>query len=400
MFISRDRSRCARLACWAGQFLLVTAGVSIAQAQVAPSNQLTLAVTGLNTDNFYYSDDELRSVSGLETQLRFRHRRETSRLRTEYRLQALGAAYNFSRRDNYVDALAATNLAWSSGRHALNADLSAHLSRDPFGSIRTEGETSFDRELDRWRNLSASLAWLNGADGRSRLLTEARVFVSDRQYITNEDFTQFLDRRNVGLNLLAGANLSIKTALFFNVFTSDTQFDNEQPGTPVVRSGRTVAYMGGIRWKATANTSGDVRAGVATREPDDDRGEFDSSFWSADVQWRPGANDTVRLHSDRGFSDSYIFESEFIDVQRHSIDWIHDWSLKTTTNIGLSYEERDFVTANELDEISRLFARINYRMDQNFFVFVSGSRLERTTTRPGLDFERAQIEAGFEAQLN
>ncbi len=397
-------SRSKALACakfTAAACALGVAQVSGVSAQGASNIEIKLGLEGTFSDNFYYEQSNERSVAGAVLSPAVEYTRDSAS--TTLGLTAKGefAAYNYGNEDNYADGLGSAAINFKLPRNlVLGFTGIAEYDHDPFGTARTEGQPSQNQTLDEWSQYTGSVALVGGQAESSRLGFELEYASLIREYQTNEASTQFLDRQFNSASLTLLYHFSPKLSVLAQGTFLELEYDQVQAGT-IDRSGDAAVGLIGVRWAATAKTSGDIRIGQGQWMPDSNAvGDVDSSYYDASISWSPTKRTTLRLAGAREYTPTYRFDAIYIDAQSFSLQWTELWSYRWSTALTLGYSERDFVGAPEKHEVVSVTGRLSYQLDRGLNVYVSSRYLDRDAVNLSEQFETNSAMIGLEAKLN
>lgn len=397
-------SRSKALACakfTAAACALGAAHVSGVSAQGASNIEIKLGLEGTFSDNFYYEQSNERSVAGAVLSPAVEYTRDSAA--TTLGLTAKGefAAYNFGNEDNYADGLGSAAINFKLPRNfVLGFTGIAEYGHDPFGTARTEGQPSQNQTLDEWSEYTGSVALIGGQAESSRFGFELKYASRLREYQTNEISTQFLDRQFDSTSATVLYHFSPKLSALAQGRFLELEYDRVQPGL-VDRSGDAAVGLIGVRWAATAKTSGDIRIGQGRWMPDNTAvNEIESSYYDASVTWSPTKRTTIRLAGAREYTPTYRFDAVYIDAQSIKLHWVELWSYQWSTALIFGYSERDFVGATEKHEIFSVTGRLSYQLDRDLSVYVSSRYLDRDAVNVNERFETNSAIIGLEAKLN
>ncbi len=397
-----DRSKCSACAQIAiAACILGAAQAPEVAAQGANSFEVKLGLEGTYSDNFYYESANERSATGAVLSPAVEFTRDSAT--TTLGLTAKGefAAFNYGTEDNYADGLGSAALNFKLPRNlVLGFTGIAELGHDPFGTARTEGQPSQNQTLDEWSQYTGSVALVGGQAERSRLGFELSYASLMREYQSNEVSTQYLDRTFNSASATLLYHVTPKLSVLAQGSFMALDYDHVQAGT-IDRSGDASIGLVGVRWEATAKTSGDIRVGRGQWQADSAGVEdIDSSYYDASITWNPTKRSTFRLSGAREYSPTYRFDAVFIDAQSIRLQWTEMWTYRWSTALILGYSERDFVGANEKHDIVSVTGRLTYQLDRDLRIYVSSRYLDRDAINISERFETNTAIIGLEAKLN
>lgn len=389
-------AKCTAAACAVG-----VAHISGASAQGASNIEIKLGLEGTYSDNFYYESSNERAVTGAILSPTVEYTRDSAT--TTIGLTAKGefAAYNYGNEDNYSDGLGSAAINFKLPRNlVLGFTGIAEYGHDPFGTARTEGQPSQNQTLDEWSQYTGSVALVGGQAESSHLGFELEYASLVREYQTNETSTQFLDRQFNSASATLLYHFSPKLSVLAQGTFLELEYDQVQAGT-IDRSGDAAVGLVGVRWAATAKTSGDIRIGQGKWMPDSSAvRDIDSSYYDASITWSPTKRTTLSLAGSREYTPTYRFDAVYIDAQTFRLQWSEVWSYRWSTALVLAYSERDFVGATEKHDVVSVTGRLAYQLDRGLNIYVSSRYLDRDAVNVSEQFETNSAMIGLEAKLN
>ena len=390
---------------WA-KFTATACALSIAHApaalaQGASNIEIKLGLEGTYSDNFYYEQSNERSVAGAILSPVVEYTRDSASTTIGITAKGEFAAYSYGNEDNYADSFGSASMNFNLPRNlVLGFTGVAEYGHDPFGTTRTEGQSSQNQTLDEWSQYTGSVALIGGQVESSRLGFELKYASLAREYQTNEASTQFLDRQFDSASLSLLYHFSPKLSVLTQGTFRNLDYDQVRAGT-IDRSGKATVGLVGVRWAATAKTSGDIRIGRGQWMPDSAAvADIDSSYYDASITWGPTKRTTLQFDAAREYTPTYRFDAIYIDAQTFSLRWTELWSYRWSTALTLGYSERDFVGAKEEHQIVSVTARLSYQLDRGLNVYVSSRYLDRDAINVSEQFETNSAMIGLEAKLN
>lgn len=362
--------------------------------------EMLLDAHAVYSDNHFYEDDQERATAAGVIIPTFRLSNRTRHTTWEVQSQIEAAAYTAQRQDNYVDTSSGIRWGRSFASAAIDVELGYKTDHDPFGTDRTIGLSTQNRDLDKWNEPRGRIQLVWGRSGTHIVWLNLTSEIRDREYTTNETETSFLNRQEIYNSLEFNFQFSPKTALLINPFYNFVDYDDPFVTGGIDFSGETLGALIGLRWAATAKTSGDVRFGAAERETESTNEVFDSSFWQAGISWNPIARTSIRLFTGRSYLPSYQGGSQFIDAIRSGVQWTQDWNDRLSSTAAVSINSNDFVGTGESDDILTGSIKSNYQLDANLTLFVEIQHFNRDGTVDTRDAERNTLTLGFKSKFN
>jgi polysaccharide biosynthesis protein VpsM len=213
-----------------------------------------------------------------------------------------------------------------------------------------------------------------------------------REYQNNRDnnsFTRFRDRQEGNLGATFKYMIMPATSLLlegvvrrFDYRNSLSQLDSDE-----------YRLQGGVTWKATAATSGYVKAGWQRKNFDSStRQDDDSPAWDLGVEWSPLSQAKFGLSSSRKF-DETSGAGDFIDRRESRVFWKHGWKNYLASNLYFSHERDDYGQSPRQDDVDSLGLTVDYQMRSSIglqFYYTYRTR-DTNTDGLGLDYDRNQL---------
>jgi len=356
------------------------------------------------TDNMYRSDDNETDAMGvvIDPSAAVVYSPAYGKYTLGYEGQA--ASYDTVDEDNYFDSqVFLTGDLQPLSRHRFEFDARYKHGHDAFGSNRTEGLTLRDRELDIWDETGLALKYTFG-QREAMLNLYARAGITDKEYDTNRTEpsnpafgTRFLD---YGATLLGGGviyRLSAKTRLVLDLEQQELDYDLDF--TPAF-DGDLQRALVGLRWLATAKTSGEALVGYYARNFDDNAREDVSGIdWQVRVDWLPRSRSRLSLTTGRLVRETYLLGEDFIYEQYLQLGWRQDWSQRLYSETELGYFQHQFEgTARDDDSLAGR-ATVYYRLTRRLTAKGGIEHSNRDSSATSLDYDRNVIFTGLDVVL-
>ncbi len=298
--------------------------------------------------------------------------------------------------DDYADAIVSTGAFWEPFREdRLGLNGSLVMGHDPFGTNRTEGGVINPAQLDDWRMGSVSLNWLHGVS-ISGLSVEGSISALDKTYYTNQFYSNYLDYNELTGQGIVYYAISPKTQLLVDFSATQVQTPNIYAGE-ANQGGTLYQVLGGVRWLATAKTSGDLRVGALKREfVGGAQPAFTGFDWLATVRWNPARYREFALDAGQSSQQSYLTSSGFLDVQSVALNWTEHWSPLLLTRATANAVDLKFVNDNAGRVDHQYFGAVyaSYSVTRAVSVYGTGAFGRRDSNVVGADYSRADVFAG------
>lgn len=386
--------------------LALVLGLSLPQVAAAQSNvdvadgyvaQLSLDVASVFNSNFFFQPTAAQSASGFSLSPALRARTEVGAFSVKAGLLADYSYFeipgNF---DDYLDVAADLLLTLQpSQRHRFSLGADYVYGHDPFGSIRTENTAAASAELDEWQKSEAAVTYRIGAKN-ALLNSTIKAGVEDKRYETNRAQTIFLDHQINAIDYELAVNYSPKTSLVLDLGYRDIDFDLDPLGSQP-RDSQQLTTRVGIRWEATAKTSGELKLGSRRREFRQSQQPDDEAFsWLLSIDWAPVSQSKISFSTGQRSTESYRGDTRFIDGGYASLAFSQVLSQRLSGKFELTYSEDDFVgtTARE-DNVFAAAVSAGYRLSRHANLFAAVTHAIRDSNEQGRDFEATAARVGL-----
>jgi hypothetical protein len=125
--------------------------------------------------------------------------------------------------------------------------------------------------------------------------------------------------------------------------------------------GRERRYYAGVRWEATAATSGTVKVGRLERDFDDPSvPDYSGTSWEGVVSWAPLSYSKVDLYTARQTNEATGL-GDFILTSIGGISWNHSWSTYVTTGVEARYQRDAYQGFDRTDKTTMVGLRAGYK---------------------------------------
>lgn len=355
------------------------------------------------TDNLYLTAaDETRATALLiDPALALAYTASSGDYRLGYRGQA--GRFNTVDEDNYFDHEAyLTGDVRALARHRFEYDARYKHGHDFFGSNRTQGLSGGeDREMDIWNESGVAGKYTFGHTDAT-LNLYARAGVVDKEYTSNRvdpgnpaSGTRFLDFRStlVGGGVLY--RIAPRTRMVLDLEHQDIDYDLD--ASPSF-DGEVERALIGVRWLATAKTTGEVLVGHYARNFDASARSDVSGFdWQARVNWMPRVRTQLSVTTGRLIRETFLLGENFINEEYLKLGWRQDWTQRLYSDIALNYYGDTFEGTPRDDDSVGAAATAYYRLSRRVTLKGGVEHAERDSSADTLDFERNITFLGFDA---
>ncbi len=251
---------------------------------------------------------------------------------------------------------------------------------------------------NKWHQPSVTALYTYGAqDAEGKL--ELKGGYLDKKYVNNRFATSGLDHSEADYGGTFLWRIQPRTYATFNV--SQTQYDYKE-STSTLNSTNTFAMVG-LRWDATAATSGQFSVGSVTKKFADEgraagRKHLTDTSWVGNIAWKPVS------YSGFDFSTQYrpvdsTGLGDYMINETNQVLWTHAWTDRVTSKMLASYSTDKFANApvaaaggvDRNDTTKSGGLRLTYDMRRWLKLGADYLHSERSSNDVNFNYKREQI---------
>lgn len=161
-------------------------------------------------------------------------------------------------------------------------------------------------------------------------------------------------------------------------------------GTSTLDSEET-KYLLGVKWDATARTSGTAKLGYMEKKYDSStRKDLDSISWEVAARWSPLTYSVFDVSASQEFEEASGNE-DGIDVKGLNLSWSHVWNDRFSTNVVLSRLNEEYLGISREDETDSLILGVNYDLKRWLAVNLAYTNTDKSSELSSEEYDRQQI---------
>jgi len=307
-------------------------------------------------DNLFWTDRDTKSSAYTVVSPYVRAEAKTGPDKYDATLRVANGRFWNSSNDNYTDySLLGNGDIVFDGRTGLKLSAEYKHGHDPRGST----DAVFTSTPDQWNNYRLDSVLRYGAQGaQGRIEINAGAFA--RRYTNHSSTTDDLNhnewhgggtffwRAMPRTDVLVGAQHR-------NINYTDETFGPTQSATENL-------FYGGLKWEATAKTTGTVRLGQLRRNFDASSfKDYSSFYWDAAARWSPLTYSVFDFLTGKR-TDEATGVGSAIAVSYYRAIWNHAWSSRVRTQALAGYSRADYLDSspNRLDKTATFGAKVSY----------------------------------------
>ena len=290
--------------------------------------------------------------------------------------------YHSSPADNYTDySLGGNGDLVFSGRAGLKLRAEFRHGHDARGATDAPVSTT----PDQYDNTSIDGVFRYGAPGaRGRLELNAGAFA--RRYTNNRTTTEASDRDTAALGGTFFWRVMPRTELLVQLGHSDINY-KQSTSTQDSTEDRILV---GVKWEATAKTSGTAKFGHQNKKFDSAaRQDYSGSSWDVGVRWSPLTYSVLDFTSSKQPGES-TGVGDVVVGKLYGVTWSHAWSSRLRTQALASYREDTFTDTApaRVDDTTSFGLKVAYDFRRWLRFGAELTHTERDSTGANLNYKR------------
>jgi hypothetical protein len=383
-------------------FTTTSIGISAQQFQDAASIEFgSFDVTPTLDFGFRYDDNVIRSSTDkisswsqiISPQVVMLNSFGASQVRVGYRLR--NERYYSSSEDNYTDHFFFAGVDFElNSRHRLDIGLDYTDGHEDRGTGFSIGNAQAINSPDKFKQAEFDMLYSYGAfnaDGR----LETNFNITNRDYDINTP--QYLARDRT-FTTLGGAffyRIGAATDATFDIIYRDVSYKFDANTLSPLDS-QQISYLLGLKWEATAQTSGFAKIGYQEKDFESAlRDDFSGVDWAAGILWEPVEYSSVEFTT-RNDTNETNGEGNFIRGRDYEVEWRHEWLERLRSSASITwgtdrYEGQNIGLSIREDDLTRFRASVYYQFRRWVNIEVGYIYDERESNRTAIEYDRNQF---------
>lgn len=300
--------------------------------------------------------------------------------------------YNNSSADNYVDQqfLGLAELGLTT-RSTLKIQPEYLIGHDEHGA--TFGP--FTAEPNTWHSAGLSGSFSYGAEeARGKAVLD--VGYTDQQYQNNRTLSMAYDKSLTNMGGTFYFRVQPKTWLLMNA--KHTGISYKLANSPL--SGNEQRFMVGLKWKASAQNSGEFKIGQLQKKFDTTYATNTGVSWEGALSWSPVTFVNADLFSSKQPYETTLANSSTILVSNTGADIAYDLNDRVTLHANGYQIKEDFVGANRSDSTNNFGLKAEYKFRSWLVGGAEYTNSAKTSNDPQNDYKRNIFMLGVRSLLN
>jgi hypothetical protein len=289
-----------------------------------------------------------------------------------------------SSNDNYFDySLIGNADIVFDGRTGLKLRPAFQHGHDPRGST----DRAATKTPQEYNNYGIDGIFYYGAPGaQGRIEIDAGAFA--RRYTNYHDVTDNSNRNTWQLGGTFFWRIMPRTEVLVGAKHRDIHYTEFSP--PPTLSSAENAYFGGLKWEATAATTGILKLGYLTKNFDNSaRKDYSSFAWEAAVRWSPLSYSVFDFVTSKTPQESTGVGDAIIN-SNYNVTWSHAWSSRLRSQLLAGYVKSNFVDAapRREDDTATFGARLKYDFRRWLIFGAEYTHTNRDSNQSIYDYKR------------
>ena len=291
--------------------------------------------------------------------------------------------YANSRADDYTDqSLTAEAILELHSRHRVDANVSYIKDHEDRGSNNAVAGDKPSRYTDK----SLGFSYRYGAQGAIANVELTGSYL-DHEFDNFKALNEGRDRENSRIGGVFYYRVAPKTSGLAELRYEDIDYDLSTSTLDNVET----KYLLGVKWDATAKTSGTAKLGYMEKAYDSSaRKDQDSLSWEVAARWSPLTYSVFDITAVQDFEEASGNE-DAIDTQTYSLAWTHAWNDRLSTNIMLNRIDEEYTGISREDQTDTLMLGANYELQRWLAVNLAYTHTDKTSDLDDEAYKREQL---------
>jgi len=291
--------------------------------------------------------------------------------------------YANSRADDYTDqSLTAEAILELNSRHRVDVTGSYIKEHEDRGSNNAAAGDKPSRYTDK----SLGFSYLYGAEGAIANVELTGSYI-DHEYDNFKALNEGRDRENSRIGGIFYYRVAPKTSGLVELRYEDVAYDLSTSTLDNVET----KYLLGVKWDATAKTSGTAKLGYMEKKYDSSaRKDQDSLSWEVAARWSPLTYSVFDIAATQDFEEASGNE-DAIDTQSYSLAWTHAWNDRLSTNIMLNRMDEEYTGISREDQTDTITLGANYELQRWLAVNLAYTHTDRASDLDDGAYKREQL---------
>lgn len=220
-----------------------------------------------------------------------------------------------------------------------------------------------------------------GAEGR----IELELGYLEKAYLNNRDTTAINDRNATDAGATFFWRVMPKTELLLQAKYTNNSYALAGSTLPSTDE----RILGGVKWEATAATTGIFKLGRAKKDFKSAlQQDYSSTNWDAQIRWSPLSYSTVDFSTGRAARETASALGSSVLGSSYNASWNHAWTSQISSNLTAGYSADTYQGTTRNDKIKNYGAKLTYQFRRWLSFGAEYSISDRDSSDNTADFKR------------
>jgi len=358
---------------------------AVAEEELDPGFYPALSVGYATTDNVFMSDGNEQSDDALVIAPSLLYKMLFGKHSLDFNYIGEFTSFDTYSTEDYNDNRADAELLLDLTRRLdVTLDAGYMWSHENRGVAGSRGGTP--RELDTWEQGSAEAKVTYG-----RRTSTAQIEVSgsflDRKYTNNGQEER--DRERAGGTIALYYNISSKTSLLIEGTYVTVDYVND---ASINLDSTETFTLAGVRWEATAKTTGEIKLGYHTKDMDEEYLEdFEGGSYFVSLLWEPKPYSQITLEASRRTDEVPYDESVAVNPSYYvrdtvSVYWKHSFTDNFISYADVAIHKVEYGGIDQTEDYFNTWFELEYHLRDWLRLGAKYQYNSRDSSAAGLDY--------------
>ncbi|MGN7613265.1 outer membrane beta-barrel protein [Magnetococcales bacterium HHB-1] len=248
-------------------------------------------------------------------------------------------------------------------------------------------------EHDTW-TINTKLTY-GGTDAKGRLTLSGSM--EDLEYTNHEATTDSLEKRKSEAEATFYWKVMPKTSLLVGYRLTDFDYDTNF----TLDSIQSFSHAG-VKWQATAKTSGTIKVGKLDKRFDYPaiHDSWDALGWEIDVSWNPTEKSSFDLNTSKGMDES-TSTADLTSTDAISLSWKQYWTSKLSTKAKGKISQKSYEGAAQtrVDDVVQFDTNVTFKARNWLDVTLDYTFKDRNSNSADNDYTQNKIVMGLNSSF-
>lgn len=246
-----------------------------------------------------------------------------------------------------------------------------------------------------WSNSGLGGSWTYGAE-EARIRTILDLGYNSRTYDNNRSITTAYDSALTSVGGTVYFRVMPATSLLLNAKRTGINYKDSAS----LLDGSEQRFMTGLKWDATAQTTGEIKVGQLQKKYDSSTlTSYTGAIWEGAVRWSPVSYVNVDVFATRSPVETTLAGSKAINIGNTGMNVAYDLNDRVKLSLSGSQVKEDFIGLTRVDTTNNFGLKADYKI-RNWLIGSAGYTNAAKTSPGGIaDYKRGIFAVGVRSAL-